>query len=416
MQKEMETAKSAFSAEIALLNEYIERLSGKEKLQAEDNHTEVYSIENYSSEKLQQIIEEKRIWLLSENKRISSNLKELKKKAADKKSRQEGLEKLAGMQEKALKWIENKEKEIHRLETDLEVLKNEIKTFKSSLKENGFKDIEEYRNSITDAAAIKRMEREIAAYNETCVSNSTGIKTIKEQLDNTVKVNIGSLEQPLGELNQLIAGIKKELDQYSFYIKSNSKALERLAALMEERKAMSEKLRVIKSLNEAANGKIHFQTYIQRQYFKQIIQAANQRLSKIAPGKFLLECRDIGAGGQGETGLELDVYNPLTGKSRDAHTLSGGETFMASLSMALGMADIVQNTVGKARLDTMFIDEGFGSLSDDARDKAVNVLLELAGSNRLVGVISHVSELKEQIPRKLTVTKGNRGSSVKWDS
>ncbi len=488
MQKEMETAKSAFSAEIALLNEYIERLSGKEKLQAEDNKAEIYSIENYSSEKLQQIIEEKRIWLLSENKRISSDLKELKKKAADKKSRQEGLEKLADLQEKALKWIENKEKEIHRLEMDLEVLKNEIKTFKSSfaydteeeagrrlkeceeslnlldgryrsadkelkdtqkklvsvqgakeelarqlkdletslaelsetfqeaLKENGFKDIEEYRNSITDAAAIKRMEREITAYNETCISNSTGIKTIKEQLDNTVKVNIGSLEQPLEELNRLIAGIKKELDQYSFYIKSNSKSLERLAALMEERKAMSEKLRVIKSLNEAANGKIHFQTYIQRQYFKQIIQAANQRLSKIAPGKFLLECRDIGAGGQGETGLELDVYNPLTGKSRDAHTLSGGETFMASLSMALGMADIVQNTVGKARLDTMFIDEGFGSLSDDARDKAVNVLLELAGSNRLVGVISHVSELKEQIPQKLTVTKGNRGSSVKWDS
>lgn len=483
MQKEMETAKSAFSAEIALLNEYIERLSGKEKLQAE-----VYSIENYSPERLQQIIEEKRIWLLSENKRISSNLKELKKKAADKKSRQEGLEKLKDLQEKALKWIENKEKEIHRLEMDLEVLKNEIKTFKSSLaydteeeaerrlreceenlnmldgryrsadkelkdtqkklvsvqgakeelarqlkdlesslaelsqtfqealKENGFKDIEEYRNSITDAAAIKKMEREIAAYNETCVSNSTGIKTIKEQLDNTVKVNIDSLEQPLEELNLLIAGIKKELGQYSFYIQSNSKALERLAALMEERRAMSEKLRVIKSLNEAANGKIHFQTYIQRQYFKQIIQAANQRLSKIAPGKFLLECRDIGTGGQGETGLELDVYNPLTGKSRDAHTLSGGETFMASLSMALGMADIVQNTVGKARLDTMFIDEGFGSLSDDARDKAVNVLLELAGSNRLVGVISHVSELKEQIPQKLTVTKGNRGSSVKWDS
>ncbi len=487
MQKEMEAAQSTFSAEAALLNEYIERLFSKEKLQ-DNNFIEIYSIENYSSGKLQQIIEEKRTWLLDENKRITSNLKELKKKAADKKSRQEGLEKLADMQEKALEWIENKEKETHKLEMDLEVLKNEIKTFKSSLaydtkkeaekkldeceenlnmlekryrsadkelkdtqkklvsiqgakeelagqlkdlssslaelsetfqaalKENGFKDKEEYRNAITDTAAIKRMESEIAAYNETCASNSAGIKTIKEQLDNTVKVNLSGLEQPLKETSALISGIKKELDQYSFYIKSSSRALERLAALMEERRAMAEKLRVVKSLNEAANGKIHFQTYIQRQYFKQIIQAANQRLTKMAPGKFLLECRNIGTGGQGETGLELDVYNPLTGKSRDAHTLSGGETFMASLAMALGMADIVQNTVGKTRLDTMFIDEGFGSLSDDARDKAVDVLLELAGSNRLVGVISHVSELKEQIPHKLTVTKGNKGSSVKWDS
>lgn len=488
IQKETEAAQSAFSAGTALLNEYIERLFNKENPEDKDYHTEVYSIENYSPGRLQELIEEKRAWLLSENKRITTNLKELERKAADKKNRQDSMEKLESMQEKALAWIENKEKEIHKLELDLEVLKNETKTFKSSLaydtkeeaerklaeceeslnllekryksadkelkdtqkklvsiqgakeelrrqlkdlesslaelsetfqealKENGFKDIEAYRNAITDATTIKKMESGIAAYNETCVRNSTGIKTIKEQLDNTDKVDLSGLEQPLEETSMLMSETKKELDQYSFYIKSNSKALERLAALMEERKAMSEKLRVVKSLNEAANGKIHFQTYIQRQYFKQIIQAANQRLSKMAAGKFLLECRGIGTGGQGETGLELDVYNPLTGKSRDAHTLSGGETFMASLAMALGMADIVQNTVGKARLDTMFIDEGFGSLSDDARDNAVNVLLELAGSSRLVGVISHVSELKEQIPHKLTVTKGNRGSSVKWDS
>ena len=92
-------------------------------------------------------------------------------------------------------------------------------------------------------------------------------------------------------------------------------------------------------------------------------------------GEFLLKCRDIGKGGLGETGLELDVVNPVTGKVRDARTLSGGETFMASLSMALGMADIVQNTVGKTKLDTMFIDEGFGSLSDDVRDKKCEALL-----------------------------------------
>ena len=131
-------------------------------------------------------------------------------------------------------------------------------------------------------------------------------------------------------------------------------------------------------------------------------------------GEFLLKCRDIGKGGLGETGLELDVVNPVTGKVRDARTLSGGETFMASLSMALGMADIVQNTVGKTKLDTMFIDEGFGSLSDDVRDKAVRVLVGLAGDERLVGVISHVSELKEQIPQRLMVTKGSHGSHVKW--
>ena len=171
---------------------------------------------------------------------------------------------------------------------------------------------------------------------------------------------------------------------------------------------------MIRSLQNAANGKMQFQTYVLRQYFQKIIQAANIRLKKMTTNPFLLKCREWNVSGLGEAGLDLDVWNPLTGKSRDAHTLSGGETFLASLSMALGMADVVQNTVGKTHLDTMFIDEGFGSLSEDVRTTAVKVLLELAGENRLVGVISHVSELKEQIPNKLYVTKDSNGSRVQW--
>lgn len=290
-----------------------------------------------------------------------------------------------------------------------------LKIFENTLKENGFESASGYRNAIIDAKTTKVMEDEIKAYKENCIKAHTGIQTILEQLDNTNKTELDGLERQLDGINTLMSGIKIEIDRYNFCIQSNNKTVERVNTLMQERGSITERLKVVKSLNEAANGKVHFQTYIQRQYFKQIIQAANTRLAGMVSGKFLLKCRDIGTGGQGETGLELDVYNPLTGKSRDAHTLSGGETFMASLSMALGMADIVQNTVGKTKLNTMFIDEGFGSLSDDVRNNAVSVLLELAGNNRLVGVISHVSELKEQIPNKLIVTKGNNGSSVKWE-
>lgn len=290
-----------------------------------------------------------------------------------------------------------------------------LKIFENTLKENGFKSASEYKNAIIDAKTIKAMEDEIKAYKENCIKAYTGIQTILEQLDNTSRTELDGLERQLDSINTLMSGIKIEIDRYNFCIQSNNKTVERVNTLMQERASITERLKVIRSLNEAANGKVHFQTYIQRQYFKQIIQAANTRLAGMVSGKFLLKCRDIGTGGQGETGLELDVYNPLTGKSRDAHTLSGGETFMASLSMALGMADIVQNTVGKTKLNTMFIDEGFGSLSDDVRNNAVSVLLELAGNNRIVGVISHVSELKEQIPNKLVVTKGNNGSSVKWE-
>mgnify|MGYP000295589868 CR=1 FL=1 len=193
---------------------------------------------------------------------------------------------------------------------------------------------------------------------------------------------------------------------------------------MRDRGELDKKYRVIASLNNAANNKkIHFQTFVLRQYFNMVISYANKRLAVMTSNNFLLRCRDISFSTAGETGLELDVYSPVTGKVRDAHSLSGGETFMASLAMALGMSDIVQNKSGKTNIDTMFIDEGFGSLdeaglsqalSDDVRDKAVRILLELAGSSRTVGVISHVSELKEQIPSKILVRKENDGSHITW--
>ena len=131
--------------------------------------------------------------------------------------------------------------------------------------------------------------------------------------------------------------------------------------------------------------------------------------------QFFLQCRDLEhLGKQGEAGLDLDIYDLVTDKVRDVKTLSGGESFLAALSMALGMSEVIQNTAGRVHLDTMFIDEGFGSLDEEARDRAISILNELAGESRLVGIISHVTELKEQIDRKLVISKNKKGSHVKW--
>ena len=132
-------------------------------------------------------------------------------------------------------------------------------------------------------------------------------------------------------------------------------------------------------------------------------------------GEFILQCRDLkNLGNQGQAGLDLDIYHILSNSVRDVKTLSGGESFLASLAMALGMADIVQNSIGGIRLDTMFIDEGFGSLDDAAREQAIRVLNDLAGEERLVGLISHVNELKEQIDKKLIVKRTEKGSKIRW--
>ena len=145
------------------------------------------------------------------------------------------------------------------------------------------------------------------------------------------------------------------------------------------------------------------------------IGEANRRLVKINGNQFMLQCRDVEhLGKQGEAGLDLDIYDLATDKVRDVKTLSGGESFLAALSMALGMADVIQNAAGRVHLDTMFIDEGFGSLDEEARGRAIGILNELAGDTRLVGIISHVTELKEQIDRKLVVSKSDKGSHAKW--
>lgn len=133
-------------------------------------------------------------------------------------------------------------------------------------------------------------------------------------------------------------------------------------------------------------------------------------------GQWCLMCRDIdNIDNKGrKSGLDIDVNDELTNSVRDVKTLSGGETFMAALAMALGMSDIIQNRTGAVRLDTMFIDEGFGSLDDYSRQQAINILKGLADGRRMIGIISHVTELKEQIECQLVVSKTGRGSSVKW--
>ena len=198
---------------------------------------------------------------------------------------------------------------------------------------------------------------------------------------------------------------------------TNQKACDRLEKLLKDYGEEQENFARLRHLSRIANGqmpglpRIDFQTYMQRRYFRQMVDAANRRLIGMSSHQFLLECRSLdNLGRQGEAGLDLDVYSLVNDNIRDVKTLSGGESFMAALALALGMADVIQQEAGKIHVDTLFIDEGFGSLDENARNQAIRILSELAGADRLVGIISHVSELKEQIEQKIVVKKTDRGS------
>ena len=168
-----------------------------------------------------------------------------------------------------------------------------------------------------------------------------------------------------------------------------------------------------------ANGKrspyITFERFVLASYFQEIIDSANLRLSRMTGERFVLKRKEDKGKGNSQQGLELEVYDNYTGKNRHVKTLSGGESFKASLALALGLSDVVQANAGGIMLDTIFIDEGFGSLDPESLENAINSLLDLQKGGRLVGIISHVPELKERIESKLEITTSLKGSSANFN-
>ena len=164
-----------------------------------------------------------------------------------------------------------------------------------------------------------------------------------------------------------------------------------------------------------SGNRMNLETFVQRSYMEKILRDANRRFRDMSNGQFELKLINVEDAGEGKNkGLDLEVYSIVTGKTRSVNTLSGGESFMAALSLALGMADQIQAATAAIHLDVMFIDEGFGSLSDNARNEAGNILKEMAGKQRQIGIISHVSELKDEIENQLIVKKDDRGSHISW--
>lgn len=173
----------------------------------------------------------------------------------------------------------------------------------------------------------------------------------------------------------------------------------------------------MKVLSNTANGnlpgkeKIMLETYIQMTFFDRIIARANTRLMEMSGGQYELKRRREAENKQSKSGLELDVIDHYNGTERSVKSLSGGESFKASLSLALGLSEEVQSSSGGVKLDTMFVDEGFGSLDGDSLKQAIDTLIDLSQGNRLIGIISHVEELKNRIDKQIVVTKKPTGGS-----
>lgn len=348
---------------------------------------------------------------------------------------QKGEEKLAALEKELPKKSENLslvQNEISTLNASLSALKvfvaekqNSLEKLKSELdfdsKPKAVAKFNEYKTFVSFAKNEYENAKNIydGAKNELSVLNGKKA-AIEKTLKEGESYDITELTTNLDELTSVQKTLDDKRQMLFSRIKHNSDIKEKISENSEKLSALDKKYLVYCALSNTANGnvsgkeKITLETFVQMKYFDSIIGKANIRLLTMTDGQYELVRRNEAQNKRSQVGLDLDVLDHYNGTSRSVGTLSGGESFMASLCLALGLSDEIQSSNGGIKLDTMFVDEGFGSLDGEALDRALSALVSLSQGNRLVGIISHVEALGERIDNKIIVTKEREnGSSAK---
>lgn len=327
------------------------------------------------------------------------------------------------------KKFQDKSDELNALKTkavSAEALNNElfkeITSLKSSLKFESRKKASEYKQMLINKKneikeSVKRAEN---AYRD-CERKQTELKgkinQLKSQQTESENIDIESKREYRKNLTEKRNNIINQQKEIHSRIMINSEILKNIQLESDNYTKLEEKLKWVKDLSNTANGsingkdKITLEVYIQMSYFDRIIARANSRFIVMTDGQYDLKRREEAYDKRGKSGLELNVIDHYNGTERSVCTLSGGEAFMASLSLALGLSEEIQCSAGGIQLDTMFVDEGFGSLDEETLNQAMKAISNLADGNRLVGIISHVAELKNKIDKQIVVRKDKSGGS-----
>jgi DNA repair protein SbcC/Rad50 len=302
------------------------------------------------------------------------------------------------------------------------IKQNELKTekefFVSKLAEQGFENYGEYHSSKKSEGEIQNLEGQIRNYREEYRSVSDRLKELTELLADVKTPDVDGIRASLEKLADEITELTNQRTDLFVKKRDNEEIYNKVEKLNEQMKVLEDRYNLIGELHNIARGqntyKITFERYVLAAFLDDILREANVRLRKMTAGRFELLRKTDRSKGNVQSGLELLVYDQYTGQERHVRTLSGGESFKASLSLALGLADVVQNYAGGVSLETMFIDEGFGTLDPESLDQAIETLMDIQSSGRLVGIISHVPELKERIDIRLEVIAGQTGSRTEF--
>ena len=316
--------------------------------------------------------------------------------------------------------VDAAQKQLAALEEDLRA---QTEAFEQKRAAHGFEDEASYRLAKRTNAEIERLDREIRNFDEQKRTLAAQSRELEEKLSGRQRTDLTALQNRRAaalDRQAKAENAEKAMVRKLTLHESAEREIRQANAAIQKKRG---KWQIIQELYTCCAGiaagnpraKLTFEAYVQQYYFRFVVAAANKRLTRLTDGMFTLRVMREAANRVSQSGLDLEVLDRSTGQARDVSTLSGGESFLASLALALGLSDAVQSQSGQIRMDAMFIDEGFGSLDENALRSSIDVLLELADGKRLIGIISHVQELEERIDKQIVVTKTPNGSTVRMN-
>ena len=316
--------------------------------------------------------------------------------------------------------VDAAQKQLAALEKDLRM---QTEAFEQKRAAHGFEDEASYRLAKRTNADIERLDREIRNYDEQKRTLAAQTHELEDKLSGRQRTDLAALQNRRAaalDRQAKAENAEKAMVRKLTLHESAEREIRQANAAIQKKRG---KWQIIQELYTCCAGiaagnpraKLTFEAYVQQYYFRFVVAAANKRLTRLTDGMFTLRVMREAANRVSQSGLDLEVLDRSTGQARDVSTLSGGESFLASLALALGLSDAVQSQSGQIRMDAMFIDEGFGSLDENALRSSIDVLLELADGKRLIGIISHVQELEERIDKQIVVTKTPNGSTVRMN-
>lgn len=398
-------------------------LRGQKEQREEDLHREIQ--DHLGDCTLEQAPEQIAIQL-REMESILAQLAERLQELDGKAARKQALETWIPQQEQSRKELEQRtfavREELARAESRKEELAVQVEAMQAELHYPDAMAAKE-RLAAIRAERKERVEAHKTAEEvyDTCNLVLTGIEATIQQLEKLLEssdeVDVAAQQTRSRALTEKRGEVARAQKVIHTRLTTNALALKKIQEKAADLKALEEKDTWVRALSNTVNGnllgkeKITLETYLQMTFFDRILQRANVRFLVMSGGQYELKRRREAENNRSQSGLELDVIDHYNGSERSVKSLSGGESFQASLSLALGLSDEIQSAAGGIQLDTMFVDEGFGSLDEEALQQALRALTDLAEGHRLVGIISHVAELKEKIDKQIVVTKDNMGGS-----